>query len=314
MRVMLLSVLTSCVVFIACIDNVSAGGNQMLKGIGKVGKAKKIVPSLELKFTEGPAADTKGNVYFNDIPNNVTYKIDSEGKATVFRKPSGHANGLMVNQKGELVSCEMDGRITATDLKTKKTRVLAAKYEGKRFNAPNDLVIDKQGGVYFTDPLFRAPKPLPQGTMGVYYISPEGKVARVVESLPAPNGVILSPDEKTLYVIPSRSKKMRAYAVKAPGKLGKERVFCELRQKKKGGNSGGDGLTVDVKGNLYITSGLGLQVFTPKGKFLGIIKLPQQPANVTFAGKDNKTLYVTARSGVYTVEMPIRGHQFARGE
>ncbi|MGF1583174.1 MAG: SMP-30/gluconolactonase/LRE family protein [Gemmataceae bacterium] len=314
MRAVLLSLLVSCFV-LGTADSVLAGGKNILKGIGEVGEVKEVFPFFRFQFTEGPAADTKGNVYFNDIPNNLTYKIDAKGILSVFRNPSGHANGLMVNQNGEIVSCEMDGRITATQPGRKtRTRVLASEYKGKRFNAPNDLVIDKQGGFYFTDPLFRAPMPLPQDTMGVYYVSAKGKVTRVIESLPAPNGVILSPDEKTLYIVPSRSKKMMSYPVEAPGKLGEGRVFCELRQAQKGGNSGGDGLTVDVKGNLYITSGLGLQVFSPKGEYLGVIEIPQRPANVTFAGKNGTTLYVTARTAVYTVEMPIGGHQFARGK
>ena len=162
--------------------------------------------------------------------------------------------------------------------------MLADKYDGKRFNAPNDLVIDRAGGVYFTDPAFRAPKPLPQGKTAVYYLSADGKVTRLIDDLPNPNGVILSPDEKTLYVIPSGQAEMMSYPVEGPGKIGKGKVFCTLKQPAKAKNSGGDGLTVDVKGNLYITSQLGLQVFDKDGKYLGTIKFPEQPANVTFGG------------------------------
>lgn len=134
---------------------------------------------------------------------------------------------------------------------------------------------------------------------------------RLGDNLPAPNGVILSPDEKTLYVIPSLQKQMMAYPVEGPGKLGAGKLFCELQQKDENGNGGGDGLTVDTKGNLYITSGLGIQVFSNDGKHLGNIAFPEQPANCTFGGKDNKTLFVTARTGVYTVEMEATGHRFA---
>lgn len=290
--------------------NLQAGENAKIKGIGPVGKVTKL--HGDFKFTEGPADDGKGHVYFNDIPENKTYVVDYKGKLSLFREPSNHSNGLMVNAKGEVVACEMDGRIVAVSPDGKKFRVLADKYKGKRFNAPNDLVIDKKGGIYFTDPMFRAPKPYPQGKTSVYYISPKGKVTRVVEELPNPNGVILSPDEKTLYVIPSSQKEMMAYPVEGPGKLGEGKVFCTLKQKNGKGNSGGDGLTVDVKGNLYITSGLGLQVFNPEGKMLGIISLPEQPANVAFGGPDGKTLYVTARTSLYTVPMAISGHFFAR--
>jgi gluconolactonase len=193
-------------------------------------------------------------------------------------------------------------------------RALAGTYEGKRFNAPNDLVVDRSGGVYFTDPHFRAPEPLPQAVTAVYYIAAGGKVSRLIDDLKAPNGVILSPDEKTLYVIPSMQEEMMAYPVEAPGKLGKGRVFCRTKQAEGRQGTGGDGLTIDTKGNLYIATGLGLQVFNPHGELLGIIALPEAPANVTFGGKDRKTLYVTARTSLYTAPMEAQGHVFPGGK
>ena len=132
-------------------------------------------------------------------------------------------------------------------------------YNGTGDNAENigdvnDLVIDKAGGVYFTDPMFRAPTPLPQGKTCVYYVDAAGKVTRLIDDLPNPNGVLLSLDEKTLYVFPSGQKQMMSYPIESPGKIGKGKVFCELEQAKAGGNGGGDGGTIDVKGNVYITS------------------------------------------------------------
>jgi gluconolactonase len=286
-------------------------GDRPIPGIGPTGKMVKLHGGF--KFTEGPAADADGNVYFSDIPDEKIYKVDRAGKLSVFTDKSNHANGLMVNAKGEIVACEMDGRIAAHDPATKKSRVIADKYEGKRFNAPNDLVIDKAGGVYFTDPVFRAPKPLPQGKLAVYYVAADGTVSRLIDDLPNPNGVILSPDEKTLYVIPSGQAEMMAYPVISPGKVGKGKVFCTLKQPEGKKGAGGDGLTVDTKGNLYITSGLGLQVFSPKGELLGIIAVPEQPANVTFGGPDMKTLYVTARTSLYSAPMEATGHRFAVG-
>jgi gluconolactonase len=155
--------------------------------------------------------------------------------------------------------------------------------------------------------------PLPQEVTAVYYVSADGKVTRLIDDLKAPNGVILSPDEKTLYVIPSQQAEMMAYPVEAPGKLGKGRVFCTLKQAEGKSGTGGDGLTVDSKGNLYITSGLGLQVYNPEGKLLGIIAFPEQPANVTFGGPELKTLYVTARTSLYTCPMEVKGHRFPGG-
>lgn len=281
-----------------------------IPGLGPVGRIVKLHGGFQ--FTEGPAADRQGNVYFTDIPAEKIYKVTPRGELSVFQDKSNHANGLMFNQKGELVACEMDGQVVAWSADGKSRRVLAAEYQGKRFNAPNDLVIDRSGGIYFTDPTFRAPMPLPQGKAAVYYLSPDGKVTRLVDDLPNPNGIILSPDEKTLYVIPSGQAEMMAYPVEAPGKLGKGRVFCTLKQPEGRSGTGGDGLTVDVKGNLYITSQLGIQVFDPSGKLLGILSFPEQPANVTFGGPDRKTLYVTARTSLYTVPMEIAGHEFAK--
>lgn len=285
------------------------GTPEPIPGIGPVGEIVKLHTGLQ--FTEGPAADGQGNVYFSDIPAHTIYKIDAAGKLSVFTDESNHSNGLMFNASGEMTACEMDGQIAVWNVASKKRRVIAPGYKGKRFNAPNDLVIDRQGGVYITDPKFRAPDPLPQGTQDVYYIDRQGKVTRVVEDLPAPNGVILSPDEKTLYVFPSLQAEMMAYPVEAPGKLGEGKVLVRLKQKEKDGNSGADGVTIDTKGNLYITSQLGLQVVTPAGKLLGIIPFPEQPANVTFGGNDRKTLYVTARTSIYTVKMEAQGHVFA---
>jgi gluconolactonase len=275
-----------------------------IAGLGPVGPAKKLFG--DFKFVEGPAADPQGNVYFTDIPNNKIHKIDKDGKLSTFTDQSNKANGLMFNAKGELIVCEMEGQVVAYSMDGKR-RVLADKFNGVRFNAPNDLVIDKSGGIYFTDPEYNAPKPFPQKIRTFYYIDNKGTVTRLFdEDLPNPNGIILSPDEKTLYVIPSSSPEMLAFPIEAPGKVGKKKVFCTLE-----GKGGGDGLTVDVKGNLYITTALGLQVFDPKGQKLGIIKVPEHPANVTFAGKDNKVLYVTARTGVYAIPMEISGHVFS---
>ncbi len=145
----------------------------------------------------------------------------------------------------------------------------------------------------------------------MYYRAADGTVTRLIEDRTAPNGVILSPDETVLYVIPSMEKQMWAYPVESPGKLGAGRVFCELRQGPGQSNSGGDGLTVDTQGNLYITSSLGLQIFDPTGKALGIISIPgEQPANVTFGGPDRRTLYITARTSLYSVETEATGHVF----
>jgi gluconolactonase len=285
---------------------------QRIAGIGPVGPIVKVQSGF--KFTEGPAADAHGNLYFSDIPNNRIHKLDAAGKLSVFREPSGHANGLMINAAGQIVACEMDGRVTATNPDGKTVKILADTFNGKRFNAPNDLVIDRTGGIYFTDPKYRAPEPYPQGTLAFYYRAVDGTVTRVDQDIKNPNGIILSPDEKTLYVIPSSQAEMLAYAVESPGKLGPRRVFCRVKQRPGQSSGGGDGLTIDTKGNLYITTGLGVQVFSSAGKLLGVIRFPEQPANCTFGGKDRKTLYVTARTSLYAAPLEATGHVFPAGK
>lgn len=168
-----------------------------IPGIGPKGEVTKVLGGFE--FTEGPAADKNGNIYFSDIPNNRVHRLEADGTASIFREPSNRTNGNMFNSKGELVSCEGDGQVVAVSADGKQVRPLAATYQGKRFNAPNDLVIDHSDGVYFTDPYFGPPMTLPQGVTAVYYVTADGQVTRLIDDLKLPNGVILSPDEKTLY-------------------------------------------------------------------------------------------------------------------
>lgn len=279
-----------------------------ISGIGPVGEVELVKGNFQ--FLEGPARTPDGSLYFTDIPAETINVLSTSGTVEVFLKPSAHANGLMYGGQGKLLACQMDGRLVSIDLKSKEIEVLADKYQDQRFNACNDLVIDKEGGIYFTDPRFSAPMPLPQGSEAFYYRAPDGKVTRLGDDLAAPNGIILSPDERTLYVIPSMQRQMFAYPVDRPGKLGERKIFCELKQPSGKDNSGGDGLTVDSSGNVYITSVLGVQVFSPAGKLLGIIACPEPPANVTFGGTDSKTLYMTARKGLYRCQMEIAGHQF----
>lgn len=265
-------------------------------------------------FTEGPAWDGAGLLYFTDIPAAKIHTIDAGGKVSTFVENAGPCNGLMFNHDGDLIACSMGtGELVAWNVVTKEKRILAAEFQGKRFNAPNDLVIDAAGGVYFTDPLFGAPQPLPQGGQDVYYRAADGKVTRLVADLPAPNGILLSRDEKTLYVLPSQSAEMLAYPVESPGKIGAASVFCKVKNADGGGRGGCDGATIDQRGNLYLTTGLGLQVFSSDGKALGVIELPEQPANCTFGGADGKTLYVTARTSVYALPMLVTGHRYAAG-
>lgn len=292
------------VVLIAAVNGRWAAAADPIPDIGPTAEPTKVATGFG--FVEGPAWDGDGLLYFTDIPNAKIQTVDADGKVSVFVEDAGPCNGLMFNADGELVGCSMGGgELVAWNVETKEKRTLVGEYDGKRFNACNDLVIDAAGGVYFTDPMFGAPQPLPQGGQGVYYLGADGKVTRLVDDLPAPNGILLSRDEKTLYVLPSMSSEMLAYPVELPGKLGESRVFCKLE------NGGSDGAALDEHGNLYLTIDRGVEVFDEAGKLLGVIEFPEQPANCEFGGADGKTLYVTARTSLYSVPMLVKGHRYA---
>lgn len=272
------------------------------------GKVTKVHGGFQ--FTEGPAYDGK-HLYFTDIPNDRIMRTDLKGNLEIFLEACGHCNGLMIDGNSKLIGCRMDGELIAIDTATKEVKSLSSKYQNVRFNACNDLVIDKTGGIYFTDPRYRAPDPWPQGKEAFYYRSPKGEVTRLGDDLSAPNGIILSPDESILYVVSSMQKQVHAYAVKTPGVIENKRVLYEIKQPASKEDSGGDGMSIDVAGNLYITTDLGVQVVSAAGKLLGIISFAEQPANCAFGGKDRKTLFATCRTGLYSVEMPIAGHFFS---
>ena len=299
MMVALLATFHSCEL---CVAQLASGED----GVQPVGKVEEVKTGFA--FTEGPAWRQQGSLLFTDIPNAKIHSLSEKSNVLgTFASDSGHANGILVDASDRILVCQMDGRVVQYDANTAKYKVLADTYEGKRFNAPNDLIIDKVGGIYFTDPLFRAPQPLPQGIQAVYYISPEGKVSRLTGDIAAPNGIGLSPDGKRLYVIPSRQAEMLVYDVTGPGKIANGRTLCRLKQPQGKDNTGGDGMAVDTEGNLYVTTNLGVEIFSQEGKHLGLVEFPQQPSNVTFGGSDRKTMYVTARTGLYRVAMPIAG-------
>ncbi len=301
---------------LAAVWTLSAGlsfhghAGQAIGGLGEVGDV--VLERSGFTFTEGPATDRSGNLYFTDIPPSRIHRLDVKGSLSTVWDQSQRCNGLMVGASGRLIACQGGaGRVIAFNPKTKDVEVIADQFEGKPFNAPNDLVIDRHGGIYFTDPQF-GQQPNPQGTYAVYYIGRGNKVTRLLSDQPKPNGIILSPDEKTLYVLPSSADHLMAWPVVKPGQLGEGGNFCEIIKSADGKTGGGDGMTVDVKGNLYLTlpSQKAVQIVSPKGQTLGVIRFPEGPANCTFGGRDLKTLYVTAQKSLYSVRMPVKGHRF----
>lgn len=249
------------------------------------------------KFTEGPALAPDGKIFFNDIPNERTHVFDpASGETTIFREPSGRANGLFFTPAGALVSCEGGNRrVTRTDFAGEVT-VLAETFDGKKLNSPNDIVPDGQGGFYFTDPRYGKGDDREIDIEAVYYIDRKNKVTQVATDLAKPNGIITSPDGKTLYVADPGAEKIWAYDIEGPGKIANKREFAPV---------GSDGMTVDKLGNIYVTW-TDVIAFSPEGKEVLRLTPPQRPANCLLVGK---TLYVTARTGFYSINLEIEGVQ-----
>jgi gluconolactonase len=250
------------------------------------------------RFTEGPAADDRGNVYFTDIPNSRILIWTLEGELKTHRENSGKANGLYFTPNGLLLACEGGARRMTSQTPKGKIKILTDTYEGGRYNSPNDLWLDKWGGVYFTDPRYGSQDGTEQDGFHVYYIAPNGKhVTRVIDDHVKPNGIIGTSDNKILYVADAGAGKTYSYAITGPGEIGRKSLFCE---------SGSDGMTLDHLGNLYLTTN-SVRVFNSAGKDLGSIAIPEGPANVTFGGKDYSTLFITAKTGLYSLKMKVHG-------
>lgn len=249
-------------------------------------------------FTEGPACDAEGNVYFTDIPNERIHKWSIDGKLTTFRENSGKANGLYFDREGNLLACEGGNRRLTSISPGGKVTVLADGFQGKKLNSPNDLWVDPKGGVYFSDPRYGQEDGLEQDGFQVYYLPPNRKeLVRVIGDLVKPNGVLGAADGKTLYVADAGGGKTYAYRIQPDGSLTDRKLAAPV---------GADGMTLDERGNLYLARNV-VHVYSPEGKAITTIEVPEPPANVCFGGKDRKTLFITARKGLYAVRMNVRG-------
>lgn len=267
----------------------------------------------EGSFTEGPAYGPDGCVYFSDIGNRIMKFDPATSKTTVFREPSGRANGLDFDPQGRLVACEgaMKGgnrRVSVTE-KDGTVRTLADRWQGKRFNSPNDLTIDTKGRVYFTDPRYAGDEKREIDTESVYRIDPDGSVTQIIADVQKPNGIILSPDMKTLYLAdnnPSGNRHLLAFELKPDGSVGAKKLLHDF-----GKGRGIDGMCVDVKGQIYATAGsgkaTGVYVFSPEGKQLAFIPTPETATNCVFGDRDRKTLYITAGKSLYRIKLKVEG-------
>ena len=265
--------------------------------------AKVVLLADEFKFTEGPAADRKGNVYFTDQPNDRIMIWSVDGKLSTFMSPCGRSNGLYFDKKGNLLACaDEKNELWQIDMK-KQHNVLIDNYKGKLLNAPNDLWITPTGGIYFTDPFYKRNYwnrgPSEQDGQCVYYFTPgDKKLIRVADDLKQPNGIIGTPDGKTLYVADIGAGKTYVYDMNKDGTLKNKKLFCEM---------GSDGMTIDNEGNVYLT-GKGVSVFDKNGNKIKHIEIKEGwTANVTFGGKDRKTLFITAMDSLYSLEMRVKG-------
>ena len=249
-------------------------------------------------FTEGVASDARGDVYFSDIPASRIHFYDRADDGKIFLENSNRANGLHVDQNGNIIACEgaEGGRLVQISPEG-SISIIAEGYDGKSFNSPNDLWESPNGGYYMTDPRYgRSRDNLPQDGEHVYYITQDRKkVVRVTHDLVRPNGVTGTLDGSILYVADHGAGKTYRYTILKDGTLTDKQLFAE---------EGSDGMTIDSQGNVYLTN-TAVKVYNPTGRLIETIEVPESPTNVSFGGKNGKTLYITARTSVYKLEMKV---------
>jgi gluconolactonase len=295
--------------------------------VSAAAQPRNLETAATVAFTEGPTVHEDGTVYFTDIANNRIMTLSPDGELATFRQPSNRANGLIFDREWRLIACEGgDGdnppRVTRTDLATGAIDVIAESFEGKPLNQPNDVTIDGRGRIYFTDrPTL---DPADPGVHGVYRVDPDRAIERILTEpdIERPNGIVIAPDDRTLYLIETHpdeghARMIRAYDLSADGTVSNMRVFHDFYP----GRSG-DGMTIDSEGNLYVAAGLhvlrgtsetldtqcGIHVFSPDGELKELIPIPEDTiTNVAFGGADLKTLYVTAGKTLFRIRTDITG-------
>jgi gluconolactonase len=259
--------------------------------------------SRQFSFTEGASVDRKGNVFFTDQPNNKIWEYDVKGKLSVFMDSAGRSNGMYFDHRGRLVTCA-DGEQQLWAIGSdRKVDILLRDFGGKRFNGPNDLWIDAAGGIYFTDPYYQRPywsrtQPDLKGEK-VYYLAPgAAQAVMAADDVVKPNGIVGTPDGRYLYVADIGDGKTYKYTIGADGVLSGRQLFV---------TQGSDGMTLDERGDVYLT-GDGVTVYDPSGQKIAHIAVPEKwTANLCFGGRDKKTLFITASEGIYILGMRVRG-------
>jgi gluconolactonase len=275
--------------------------NEMPAVIESGAKVQKLAG--DFAFTEGPTCDAEGNVFFTDQPNDRILKWSIDGKLSTFKHPAGRANGMYFDAKGNLIACADEKTALWSIAPDGTETVLVHEFDGKKLDGPNDVWVAPDGGMYLTDPFYARPwwdyKDRPQEVEAVYYLSPDRKTfKRVISDYQKPNGIIGTPDGKTLFVADIQGRKTFGYDIQPDGSLTNKRLAA---------TSGSDGMTMDSEGNLYLTAGRGVHVFDKSAKEVGIIPVPEMPANVCFGGKDKQTLFICARTGFYSIRTKFKG-------
>lgn len=288
------------------VSNIALAQIEDKKGI--IAKDAELVKVQDgFSFTEGPAVNRFGDVYFTDQPNNRIHVWNAiSNQVSVFKENAGRSNGMYFMLDGTLITCADEKNELWSIAKTGEPTVIISAFKGKKLNGPNDVWLVPKGGLYFTDPLY--PRPYWEGIRSpekeqdgehVYYLSPDKtQLFRVAEDLVKPNGIVGTPDGKYLYVADIGAKKTYKYEIREDGYLTNKTVFCEM---------GSDGMTIDDRGNVYLT-GDGVTVFNNSGEKIAHITVPAKwTANVVFGALDRKTLFITAMDAVYTIKMKARG-------
>lgn len=259
-------------------------------------------------FTEGPVWHPEGYLLFSDIEGARIYRYDPNAQAekvSVWRENSGNANGNTLDRQGRLVTCEHGNRRVSRTEQDGTVVALAASYQGKRLNSPNDVVVKSDGTIYFSDPPYGIqPEQREQPCNGLYRITPAGQLELLVDDFERPNGLAFSPDEQILYVDDSPRRHVRAFDVQPNGSLSNSRIFADMDHPQPGSP---DGMKLDVEGNLYVAGATGVWVFTAEGEHLGVITTPERPANCAWGDADRQTLYVTARTSLFRIRTHVPG-------
>ena len=251
--------------------------------------------ATDFQFTEGPVWQKDGSLLFSDIPANRTDRWREGDGATVWREPTGNANGMTLDRQGRLLACEHSGRQLSRIAPDGTATTVADRYQGGRLNSPNDI----------TDPPYGIqPEEREQPCNGVYRVLPDGVVELLVDDFDRPNGLAFSPDESILYIDDSPRRHVRAFDVRTDGTLTGSRIIADMDHPQPGSP---DGMKVDVEGNLYVTGATGVWIFEPDGTLLGVIATPQRPANCAWGDADRRSLYLTAQTSLYRIRTKVAG-------